>query len=404
MRPTVVLALLLALPARAQIVPITGRVSSPLSGANAGAAKTPDSGLALSPEAGLLAPSLAGTLLAPSIVPREAAAVQAAPLSAAAKTEARTKAAAPALAPVAAAPGAVLTRSDAALGLEPALAAASKDAEDGKKDEGEALPGKTPAQDPGESEDGREMFDGAAKRPNDANEPTQEELDAAFGPSRKPVKTFLKKFGIAAALLSANSIAYAAVPNDGTETGILAKLSFDTQQFRAALHDLSASGIAESAWRAFTSMFMHANPAHIIGNMLMLALYAPWIQSALGGRRTMTIYLAGGLVAAAAYALFGSAGLMLGASAAISALMGASLTIWTKPKDGEAVDLFRLCFQALAAIILFSEVKSLILVGPVTPEHVVTLAHVVGAAVGLLLGGWYALRRRITSSARPSSP
>jgi len=183
------------------------------------------------------------------------------------------------------------------------------------------------------------------------------------------------------------------VPHVG-ETKTLSRLSFDSNQFLTALEDLSVSGLMESLSRGFTSMFMHANAAHIFGNMLMLALFAPWVQSALGGRRTMVIYLAGGLGAVAAHAFSAPEGLLLGASAAISALLGAALTIWSKPKDEDAFN-WRVVFQAFAIILLFDQVKNLVVQGPTTPEHVATLAHVVGAGVGLSLGGWYALRRAL---------
>lgn len=410
MRLFPLLAVLLAFPARAQVVPITGRVSAPISGVSAGAHQAPGAGLTFTPDAGtFLPPALTASFLgAPAIVSREAAAIQASPAAAAvAAVETKAQAiTAAALTPAALTPAAV---TPAGVALDAAPSAASKDSGDDKNDATRsgpknAKPGSGPRNDVpasvpkhGELEDGSSMFDGAAKKPNkpvvavDPRDPTPEEIEAAFGPTRKPLKTFLKKFGIAGGLLAANTIAYAAVPNDGTDTGTLAHLAFDSKQFLSAVHDLSFSGLAESAWRALTSMFMHANDGHIFGNMSMLLLFAPWVQSAFGARRAMVIYLAGGVVATISYSLLGPAGLMLGASAAISALMGAALTVWTKPKNGEPFDLYRVCFQAFAAVLIALEVKNLILQGPVTPDHVVTLAHVVGAGVGLIIGGLYAL-------------
>ncbi len=395
MRLIPLLALLLAAQARAQVVPIAGRVSAPVSGAGAGAVQMQapswePSGVFL------LAPSLIEARLgAPAITPLETAlAAQSAKTPIAVAALKAPDSQAPVTPSVFSTP-AQTSFTHAAL-TETIFPTASKnplDKKGGKNGPGETGSAKSPIPD-SQADDGRSLFDGAEKRPADSNEPTKAELEAAFGPPRKPLKAFLRNFGIASGLLAVNTVAYAAVPHDGTETGLLGRLSFDTGEFLTSLHHFSFSGLADSTFRAFTSMFMHATPGHIIGNMVALVLFAPWVQSVLGGRRTLVIYLTGGLLAAAAQAFSVGDSLLLGASAAIAALMGAVLTIWSKPKGDDLISLYRLSFQALAAMMLYGEVKNLIIQGTSTPNHVATLAHVIGAAVGILLGAWYALGRR----------
>jgi membrane associated rhomboid family serine protease len=86
---------------------------------------------------------------------------------------------------------------------------------------------------------------------------------------------------------------------------------------------------------AFTSMFMHASWAHILGNMLFLWIFGNNIEDALGRGRFLVWYLAAGLVATATQTVATlSAGTVLdasiptiGASGAIAAVLGAYFVI-----------------------------------------------------------------------------
>jgi membrane associated rhomboid family serine protease len=80
----------------------------------------------------------------------------------------------------------------------------------------------------------------------------------------------------------------------------------------------------------FTSMFMHGSIAHFLGNMLFLWVFGDNIEDAMGHIGYLFFYLAGGLSAALAHIAFdtGSAVPMIGASGAISAVMGAYLLLF----------------------------------------------------------------------------
>ncbi len=83
----------------------------------------------------------------------------------------------------------------------------------------------------------------------------------------------------------------------------------------------------------FTAMFMHAGPAHILGNMLFLWVFGPEMEDAMGPLRYLAFYLIGGVIATVAQvaALPNSAVPNLGASGAIAAVMGGFLI--TYPRD-----------------------------------------------------------------------
>lgn len=79
----------------------------------------------------------------------------------------------------------------------------------------------------------------------------------------------------------------------------------------------------------FTSMFMHGGWMHLAGNMLYLWIFGDNIEASLGHRRYLVFYIACGIAAALAqgFAAPGSAVPMVGASGAISGVLGAYLVL-----------------------------------------------------------------------------
>ena len=80
----------------------------------------------------------------------------------------------------------------------------------------------------------------------------------------------------------------------------------------------------------FTSMFMHGGWMHLIGNMLFLWVFADNIEATIGNVRFVLFYLLGGMAAHAAHIYFnpGSVVPTVGASGAISAVMGAYMVMF----------------------------------------------------------------------------
>jgi membrane associated rhomboid family serine protease len=77
-------------------------------------------------------------------------------------------------------------------------------------------------------------------------------------------------------------------------------------------------------WTLVTAAFLHGSTGHLLGNMLFLFLFGASVELALGRSTYLTFYLLGavGASALAAWAYAGKGSYGLGASGAISALMG----------------------------------------------------------------------------------
>ena len=180
----------------------------------------------------------------------------------------------------------------------------------------------------------------------------------------------------------------------------------------AALHLTPGAVAASYGWAfkaahptigsAIASLFLHADPVHLIGNLIFLGVFGPPLETRIGGVRFAICYLACGWLsnlAQAATILAQSPGLaaspIVGASGAISGLMGlflirlhfahlrfASLTMLllhgvARPN--------RFTLPATVGIGLWfglTVVQSLALEAPVTAY----VAHLCGATLGALFG------------------
>jgi membrane associated rhomboid family serine protease len=74
---------------------------------------------------------------------------------------------------------------------------------------------------------------------------------------------------------------------------------------------------------ALSSQFLHADPAHLMGNMLVLALIGPAVEGLVGTAAFLVIYLLGGMAGAGLWLLASNGSGLIGASGAIAAVMGA---------------------------------------------------------------------------------
>lgn len=80
----------------------------------------------------------------------------------------------------------------------------------------------------------------------------------------------------------------------------------------------------------FTSMFLHANLLHILGNMIFLWVFGNAVNDRFGHVAYAAFYLAGGVGSAIGYVLLGGVTPVLGASGAISAVTGAYLVLFPR--------------------------------------------------------------------------
>ena len=137
--------------------------------------------------------------------------------------------------------------------------------------------------------------------------------------------------------------------------------------------------------RSLTSMFLHGGWLHILGNMWFLWLFGNNVEDVMGHARFLVFYLVCGLAAAAAQILIdpASAVPMVGASGAISGVMGAYVVLYPRVRVHTIV-WFILIFQwTVPAVVMVGYWFLLQVIGA-------ALNPVGGVAVWAHIGGFIA--------------
>ncbi|HLO82638.1 MAG TPA: rhomboid family intramembrane serine protease [Chitinophagaceae bacterium] len=142
-----------------------------------------------------------------------------------------------------------------------------------------------------------------------------------------------------------------------------------------------------------TSMFMHGGWGHILGNMLFLWIFGDNIENRLGHSRYFTFYMLCGILASLSH-VFLTAYLgqnteipSLGASGAISGVMGGYLILFPRRKVNVLLLRFIVAVPALVALgmwILFQIISGMGMLGGQS-DGVAYAAHIGGFLAGMLL-------------------
>lgn len=155
-----------------------------------------------------------------------------------------------------------------------------------------------------------------------------------------------------------------------TQSQIIAHYGFiPDEMFRA-----NNSLLPDSLLRLFTSMFVHANIAHIAFNLFALIYMGGFAERSIGVPRFVLLYivagLGGGLLhgVVASYVLSSGDSILIGASGAISGILGVSAAL------GDMRGYYWLGIQVLYAFI-----------GSFASLSIAFMAHVGGFVTGLLL-------------------
>jgi membrane associated rhomboid family serine protease len=147
----------------------------------------------------------------------------------------------------------------------------------------------------------------------------------------------------------------------------------------------------------FTCMFLHAGWMHIIGNMWFLWIFGGNVEDRLGSPGYLLFYLFCGIGSSATELLFtwGSHIPSLGASGAISGVLGAYIIFFPSSRILTLVPLFIIWFLARIPAFVFiglwfaiqflAGVGSLGQTGPGAGGGVAWWAHVGGFAIGVLI-------------------
>ena len=137
-----------------------------------------------------------------------------------------------------------------------------------------------------------------------------------------------------------------------------------------------------------SSMFMHGDIMHIGGNMLFLWIFGDNIENLLGHIRYAAFYIVCGIAAALAQTVLNPDSVipMLGASGAISGVLGAYILLFPKRKVRALI--FRMVSTVPAYVALGIWIVYQIVVGYFTPSDtggVAYAAHIGGFIAGLAL-------------------
>lgn len=155
----------------------------------------------------------------------------------------------------------------------------------------------------------------------------------------------------------------------------------------------------------FTSMFVHSDFIHILGNMFVFFFMGVAFEQRIGAKRFLVIYLITGVCGALTHSLLniGSAVPLVGASGAIFGILGAFAFAY--PRDEVVMPIpigimFIMRIKVIYAAILFAIFETVIVTfsGPTTTAH---FAHLGGLASGVVLAA--VLLRRQTRGTRQAN-
>ena len=106
--------------------------------------------------------------------------------------------------------------------------------------------------------------------------------------------------------------------------------------------DILRSWSAGEHWlRLLTALFLHADWAHLLGNLVFLLIFGLPAERVMGPWRFLLLFLLGGMVAnfIAVLAIGSPDRLIIGASGAVSAVIGAYLALFPRAKLGVVLPL-----------------------------------------------------------------
>jgi membrane associated rhomboid family serine protease len=175
----------------------------------------------------------------------------------------------------------------------------------------------------------------------------------------------------------------------------------------ATLLDALRAGtwLSQPVAAVFTSMFLHGGWAHILGNMLFLWIFGGRVEDRMGRVKFLLFYLLGGVAAAAGQTLSNPASTepMIGASGAISAVLGAYLVLYPRSRIQSLVFLgfFYQLLAVPAAALLIYRFGLQVIDGIAALGHtdltggVAVFAHIAGFVAGAVMALPLRLRRSV---------
>lgn len=164
--------------------------------------------------------------------------------------------------------------------------------------------------------------------------------------------------------------------------------------------------ISPQLFQFFTSMFMHGNWEHLVGNMVFLWVFGNALNDRLGNVGYLLFYIGGGLFAALGYLAVSGTAPVLGASGAICAVTGAYMVLFPRVNitmlfwfviitTFEVSSLFFLAIQFVVNLWMSAQVA----VAPGVSSGVAYVAHSAGYVYGIGIGAALLLLRMLPRDA-----
>lgn len=142
----------------------------------------------------------------------------------------------------------------------------------------------------------------------------------------------------------------------------------------------SSSLLQGRIWVVFTALFIHADPLHLVANMVFLYGFGSGLENEIGAAKVLAAFLTGGVLSfILSIFVYQPDTVMLGASAAIFTL--AAVAMLTRPLKFSWVLLMPL---GLVALLYFVYNVAAVLTG--SGGNVGYLGHVTGFIIGLTFG------------------
>ncbi len=148
-------------------------------------------------------------------------------------------------------------------------------------------------------------------------------------------------------------------------------------------------------WTLLTCAFLHGGPMHLIGNMVFLFIFGRSVNSWLGTLRFSLLYVLLAIISSLGHILFGygNSGGLVGASGALSGVMGLALALFPQNK----VKFFYFirfrwgtfharAFSALLLWFAWDVIQELLCRGMELQAGTAFMAHVMGFAAGIFAG------------------
>ncbi len=141
-----------------------------------------------------------------------------------------------------------------------------------------------------------------------------------------------------------------------------------------------------SAYTLVTSAFLHADPIHLVMNMLVMALVALPFEERVGRSRLLAVYLVTGALAPLLHSAFnwGGATLLIGASGAIFGILGAFAVLYPNDRIVMPVIFIFMRVPVYAGALIFAALETVYAIS-MPQGNTSHFAHLGGFIAGVLL-------------------